>query len=103
MLELALWKAKMNEESKPINCGGRNKKVKIDELDFRSQCRISCGADSIIENVLPYLLPAAEKKGIGSGGEGGDVDEEGDSSEEVEDSSDEDGYSSEDDDMEEEP
>ena len=37
--------------------GGSNKKMKMDELEFRLQCRISCGADAVIENVLPYLLP----------------------------------------------
>ena len=37
--------------------GGSNKKMKMDESEFRLQCRISCGADAVIENVLPYLLP----------------------------------------------
>jgi hypothetical protein len=27
------------------------------EVDNRLQCRISCGAEYVIENVLPYLLP----------------------------------------------
>ena len=37
--------------------GGSNKKMKMDESEFKLQCRISCGADAVIENVLPYLLP----------------------------------------------
>ena len=37
--------------------GGSNKKMKMDESEFRLQCRISCGADAVIENVLPHLLP----------------------------------------------
>jgi hypothetical protein len=58
VLELAIWKAKMHdsrtgEERQEVN----NKKLKMDESEFRLQCRISCGADHIIENVLPYLLP----------------------------------------------
>ena len=62
MLELALWGAKINE-SRPINTSKRTKKkAKIDESSLRNQCRISCGADNVIENVLPYLLPAARGK-----------------------------------------
>ena len=33
-----------------------SRKLGIDELEFRKQCRISCGAQHVIENVLPYLL-----------------------------------------------
>jgi hypothetical protein len=57
MLELALWKAKMNG-SKSNNTRGRRKKMKIDEQGLRNQCRISCGSDIVIQHVLPYLLPA---------------------------------------------
>ena len=38
--------------------GGSNKKMKMDESEFRLQCRISCGADAVIKNELPYLLPS---------------------------------------------
>ena len=57
ILELALWKIKMNDHSQ----GGkrRNKMVKIAEADRRKQCRISCGADIVIQHVLLYLLPGA--------------------------------------------
>jgi hypothetical protein len=34
-----------------------NKKMKMDSSDFRLQCHINCGADHVVENVLPYLLP----------------------------------------------
>ena len=38
ILELALWKNKMNEH---IQVGGRrNKKIRLDQSDFREQCRI---------------------------------------------------------------
>ena len=46
---------------------------------FRNRCRISCGADNVIHNVLPYLLPAAKMKGnagVGKGGEGDSSDED---------------------------
>jgi hypothetical protein len=44
LLELALWKSKIEEHSESISA-------------MRSQHRIACGADVIIPNVLPYLLP----------------------------------------------
>ena len=37
--------------------GGSNKKLKIHISDFRLQCRVSCGADHVVENVWPYSLP----------------------------------------------
>ena len=50
ILELALWKAKIYTD--------RNKKARIDSgMSYKDQCRINCGADIIIRNVLPYLLP----------------------------------------------
>ena len=59
MLELAVWKAKINESRSDdvVREDVDNKKLKMDESEFRLQCRISCGADHIIESVLPYLLP----------------------------------------------
>jgi hypothetical protein len=60
LLELALWKARIDDSSmnhgKAMDAG--NKKVKIDPSEFRLQCRISCGAVHVIENVLPYILPS---------------------------------------------
>jgi hypothetical protein len=59
LLELALWKKKIDNSS--LGHGGKmdtsNKKMKMDPSEFRLQCRINCGADQVIENVLPYLLP----------------------------------------------
>ena len=45
ILELALWKAKMND----ISQGKRrrsSKRMKLDGLDLRKQCHIRCGANS---------------------------------------------------------
>ena len=54
LLELALWKAKLGE--KEDNCEeGRTKKAKIDTGSYRRDKRITCGADMVIKNVLPYL------------------------------------------------
>jgi hypothetical protein len=61
LLELALWKMKINDGSKDLceTMGRGNKKIKRDGLEFRLQCRISCGANIVIKNVWPYLLPSA--------------------------------------------
>ncbi|KAL7542975.1 hypothetical protein ACHAXR_012277 [Thalassiosira sp. AJA248-18] len=61
MLELVLWKKKINESNRNRRRrtrGNRNKKIKVDDSGLRQQCRISCGAETVIENVLPFLLPA---------------------------------------------
>jgi hypothetical protein len=59
LLELGLWKAKMDDSNfdQGKTTGRGNKKSKIDPSEFRLKCRISCGADHVIENVLPYILP----------------------------------------------
>jgi hypothetical protein len=54
LLELSLWKAKLDE--KGDNCAeGRTKKAKIDPDSARKERRITCGADIVIKNVLPFL------------------------------------------------
>lgn len=56
VLELAVWQAIMNE-SKLIERSKRSRKrIKLDDSCVRNRCRISCGADIVIENVLPYLI-----------------------------------------------
>jgi hypothetical protein len=35
---------------------GDNKKLKIDVMEFRLQCCISCGADHVVNNVWPYIF-----------------------------------------------
>jgi hypothetical protein len=52
VLELALWKAKVEDES---SLEARAKKVKIDSHCARTEARVTCGADIIIKNVLPFL------------------------------------------------
>ena len=58
LLELALWKIKFDDSrdhSKAMSRG--RKQLKMDPSDFRLQCRLSCGADHVVENVWPFLLP----------------------------------------------
>ena len=50
LLELALWKAKLCEKDER-----KTKKAKIDAESARKERRITCGADLVIKNVLPFL------------------------------------------------
>ena len=56
LLELALWKAKLGEKEE-IYEKGVSKKTKIDaDADIaRKDKRMTCGADIVINNVLPFL------------------------------------------------
>jgi hypothetical protein len=52
MLELALWKNKLNDED-----GQEMMMTKLDKSsNFRQCCRVICGSDIIVECVLPYLI-----------------------------------------------
>ena len=56
LLELALWKAKLDErEEYECEAEGRTKKVKVDAESARKDKRMICGADMVINNVLPFL------------------------------------------------
>lgn len=56
LLELALWKAKLDEdksEEGPLD--GKAKRSKIDHESVREERRITSGASVVITNVLPFL------------------------------------------------
>ena len=62
ILELALWKARIR--GKGGDCGGGGggrcgKKTRLDRgtIGRRERCRINCGADVVVRNVLIYLWP----------------------------------------------
>ena len=59
LLELALWKAKLlNEEGMQCEADEEKKpkKAKIDkEESIRAEHRVTCGANIVIKNVLPFL------------------------------------------------
>jgi hypothetical protein len=59
ILELALWRMRINQTNNQENDTQHQKKIKIDESDIRQQCRVTCGADTVIKHVLPYLLISA--------------------------------------------
>ena len=55
LLELALWKAKLVEKEEYATEEGKTKKAKVDAESTRRERRITCGADMVIKNVLPFL------------------------------------------------
>lgn len=57
LLELALWKAKIDDSRLDLaeSMGICNKKMKMDDTEFRMQCRISCGAEHVVENVCRFF------------------------------------------------
>ena len=55
LLELAIWKAKLDEKGDNYNHKVQAKRVKIDEKSSRKEKRITSGTDTIIKNVLPFL------------------------------------------------
>jgi hypothetical protein len=62
ILELALWKLRMNDFIPQEKSTWRQKKMKADESRIRRQCRITCGADVVIRHVLPYLIIVADEE-----------------------------------------
>jgi hypothetical protein len=59
-LELALWKLRMNEILPAEETTHCRKKIKTDESSMRRQCRVTCRADVIIRNVLPFLISVVD-------------------------------------------
>jgi hypothetical protein len=58
LLELALWKAKLlneGEEEKKCKVNVVAKKANIDAEAARKEHRVTCGANIVIKNVLPFL------------------------------------------------
>ena len=55
ILELALWKSRMNASH-------LQKKIKTDESSMRRQHRMTCGADVVINLVLPYIITVADEE-----------------------------------------
>jgi len=69
LIELALWKHKMNDNN-DVSCNGGSlqKRAKVEESaigeDYRGQCHVSCGADIVIHHMLPYLVSTAQLTNI---------------------------------------
>jgi hypothetical protein len=55
ILELALWKMKMNEKKSHQDIATPSqKKIKSDESSIRQQCRVTCGPDVVLCHVLQF-------------------------------------------------
>ena len=54
-LELAVWKAKLDEKEENSTQRVQAKRAKIEVSSMRKEKRITSGADIIIKNVLPFL------------------------------------------------
>ena len=59
VLELALWKNSISKTMSDHDGGRGTRKRKLYDETDRSTRRVSSGADIIIRNVLPYLLPSS--------------------------------------------
>ena len=62
LLELALWKAKLDEQELLLvvddddSLEAKTLQLIINEYESaRGECRVTCGADVVIKNVLPFL------------------------------------------------
>jgi hypothetical protein len=62
ILELALWNLSMNEKISPEEATPHQKKLRRDKSDIRWQCRVTCGADVVIQHILPYIISAEEEE-----------------------------------------
>jgi hypothetical protein len=58
ILELTLWKTRLDDNCIKENTTLHQKKIKVDETSLRQHCRVTCGADVIIGHVLPFLITA---------------------------------------------
>ena len=64
ILELALWKNRINENNNQHTTIDRRKKIKTGDASIRRQCRVTCGADVIIGHVLPYLISTGDDESL---------------------------------------
>lgn len=62
MLELAVWKAKMDESKLIDQKQGAQNKEDVDEISFYKPISYQLQAGIVIEHVLPYLLPAIHQE-----------------------------------------
>ena len=62
ILELALWKMKMNEKKSNQDIATQSqKRIKTGESITRQQCHVTCGADVVIGPVLQFLIATGDE------------------------------------------
>jgi hypothetical protein len=64
ILELTLWKMKMNEKSHQYMATRHKKKMKAVNSSIGSQSRVTCGADVVIGHVMPYLVIVVDEEPV---------------------------------------
>eukprot|EP00970_Alexandrium_tamarense_P015664 scaffold5368_cov206-Alexandrium_tamarense.AAC.6 len=59
LLELAVWKMKIDEQTASNSNSDESHQIRanVDNIEFREVWRVSCGIDSVMKNVVPFLLP----------------------------------------------
>jgi len=62
IIELALWKMRIDENSHEWGTTHCQKKIKNDKSSIRRHCRITCGADVIIGHVLFFLISTGDDR-----------------------------------------
>ena len=61
ILELALWKTRLDENVHKRETNRCKKKIRSEESDIRRQCHAICGVDIVIGHVLPFLITAVDE------------------------------------------
>jgi hypothetical protein len=61
ILELALWKMRMNEKKSNDVATKSQKKIKTDKSSTRQQCRVTCGANVVIGPMLKFLIATGDE------------------------------------------
>lgn len=54
LLELAVWKAKIDDGSSNVDSSEQDSKVS--RVDDRARCRMTCGSEVIVANAIPFLF-----------------------------------------------
>ena len=57
LIEMALWKAKLDQQTSTSDSENDKKRARPEVLSSRTHCRVSSGASVVIPRVLEYLLP----------------------------------------------
>jgi len=60
ILELALWKMRINENSSQQKSFRCRKKIKTEGTSIRQQCLVTCCAEVVIGHVLPFLISTGD-------------------------------------------
>jgi hypothetical protein len=66
LLELALWKKRINDNNHKQKTACHQKKFKTEGASPQQQCRVTCGAGVIIGHVMSYLISTGDDVSLSS-------------------------------------